>query len=179
MTTGALLLLGSFDKLERLLRVPGDRRKRLLAHAPRPRGRDYAHPQYALGRAEEVHTARDGPPAVSRLLEEFAALEPFVLRERRHIRVEPSSRHLEAQQCEPILEPIKRNEVAVPGHALLAAEIALRAEQAEWIEPRDEDLTLWPDHAIDFAQQLMRLVGEFERVRKHDQVDAVFREWEP
>src|SRR6185295_18757464 len=86
---------------------------------------------------------------------------------------------LESQQCKPVLYPIQRYEVAGPGHRLLAAEITLGAEQAERIESADDQLALGTDDAIHFAEQLMRLVGEFQRVRKHDQIEAVFAKRKP
>ena len=42
-----------------------------------------------------------------------------------------------------------------------------------------QQLAFGTDHAIHLAQQLVRLVGEFERVRQHDQVHAVFGERKP
>src|SRR5438477_398259 len=166
MTTGALLRATLFDKLERLPSLPGDRCKRLFPYAPRPRRRDDAHAQHTLGGAQEVHPAGNRPPTIACFFEELEALEPFLLGKRRHIGVEPAPGDLESEQRQPVFEPVERNEVSVPGHRLRAAEVPLGAEQAERIETRNNDLTFRPDHAIHFAQQLMRLVSEFKGMRK-------------
>ncbi len=41
------------------------------------------------------------------------------------------------------------------------------------------DLALGPDHAIGLAQHEVRIVGELERVRQHDEVDGVLGERQP
>jgi len=43
------------------------------------------------------------------------------------------------------------------------------------IESGDQDLSFRHEHAIDFAQHLVRLVGELEYMRHHDQVDRLRR----
>ena len=62
------------------------------------------------------------------------------------------------------------------GGVCAAAEVALGAVQRERVEAGDHDLALGPDHAIRLAQHEVRVVGELERVRQHDQVDRVLRE---
>src|ERR1700674_3297637 len=169
----------SLGHVRALAYLPRSGCQRLLAHAARPCRCDHAHTQYALGGAKEVHATRDRPPAIAGLFSEVEALEPRFLRERRRVAVEPAAGDLEAEQREPILEPVERDEVAGPGHSLFAAEVTLDAEQAEGIEAGDDELALGPYDAVNFAQQLMRLVGEFQYVGQHDQVDAVLRERKP
>ena len=41
------------------------------------------------------------------------------------------------------------------------------------VEARDHDLPLGHQHALGLAQHLVRVVGELEHVRQHDQVDAL------
>ena len=65
------------------------------------------------------------------------------------------------------------------GGVCAASEVALGAVQRERIEARDDDLPFGADHAIRLAQHEVRIVGELERVRQHDQVDRVLRERQP
>src|SRR6266540_1657058 len=153
--------------------------QRLLAHSARLCRRDHAHPQNALGGAKEIHTTRDRPPAISALFKEVEALQPLFLRKGWHVAVETAAGDLEAEQREPVLEPIERDEVAGPGHRLLTTEVTLDAEQAEGVEAGDDELALGADNPVDLAQELMRLVGEFQHVRQDDQVDAILCERKP
>ena len=107
------------------------------------------------------------------------ALNPFFLRKGRGIAIETAAGDLEAEQRQPVLEPVERDEVAGPRHRLLAAEVALDAEQAEGIEAGDDELAFGANDAMNLAQQLMRLVGEFQHVRQDDQIDAVLGERKP
>src|ERR1039457_6446692 len=180
MITGALMREGSLGGLgDELPRLAGDRRQGLLSHAARPCWRDHPHAQHALGRPQEIDPSGYGPPAIAGFFKESESLEPLFLLEWRRIAIEPASRDLESEQGEPILQPIKRDEVAVPRHCLLATEIALGAEQAEGIESGDQQMPLSPHHPINLAQQLVRLVVEFERVRQYDKICAVFSERKP
>src|SRR6266404_4972323 len=132
MRRQSLAHVGAFPNLARL-GCEG-----LLAYPPRPGGRDHAHAKDTLGRAQEIHAAGDRPPAVTGLLEKVKALQPFLLCEGWDVAVQPSTGNFEAEQRQPILEPVERDEIARPGHRLLAAEIALCTEQAERIEPGDD-----------------------------------------
>src|ERR1700694_2215012 len=164
MITGALMR-SSFSRLgDELPRLPRRRRQCLFPHPSRPGWRDHAHAEHALGRSQEIDSAGNGPPAIARLFKEAESLEPLLLFERRHIAIEPAAGDLESQQRKPVLEAIKRDEIAILRHSLLAAEITLGAEQAEGIETGDQELSFGPHHPIDLAQQLVRLVGELERV---------------
>src|SRR5690606_16945114 len=49
----------------------------------------------------------------------------------------------------------------------------LQSEQAPRVEARDDHLAFRNQYAHDLAQDLVRIVGEFQDVRKHDEVDAV------
>src|SRR5438552_11344117 len=91
--------------------------QRLLAHPARPCRRDHAHPQNALGGAKEVHATGDRPPAISALFEEVEALQPLFLPKGWHVAVETPAGDLEAEQREPVLEPVERDEVAGPGRS--------------------------------------------------------------
>src|SRR6185369_422092 len=92
---------------------------------------------------------------------------------------EAAAGHFEAEQRKPILEPIERDEAAVPRRRLAPAEVALHSEEAERIEPRDHDLPLRADGAVHLAEQLVRLARELERVRQHDEVERVLRKRQP
>src|SRR5450631_330161 len=119
MITGALMRANSFRGLDdELARLARHRRQRLLSHPPRPGRRDHPHAQHTLGRTQEIDAAGNGPPAVARFFEEVESLEPLFLLERRHVAIEPAARDLEAEQREPVLQAIERNEIAVPGHGL-------------------------------------------------------------
>src|SRR5438105_15522620 len=134
-----------------LTHLPRGGRQRLLAHAARPCRCDHAHPQNALGGAKEVHAPRDRPPAIAGLLEEVEALNPFFLRKGRGVAIKSAAGDLEAEQRQPVLEPVERDEVAGPRHRLLAAEVALDSEQAEWIEAGDDELALGANDAMNLA----------------------------
>src|SRR5260370_313573 len=85
MRRQSLAHVGAFPNLARL-GCEG-----LLAHPPRPGGRDHAHAKDALGRAQEIHTARDLPPAVIGVLEKVKPLQPFLLCEGWYVAVQPST----------------------------------------------------------------------------------------
>src|SRR6516165_8156164 len=152
MVSGGAVMRRSLAHVGALAHLSRSRSERLLAHAPRPCRRNHAHPENALHGAQEVNAAGDRPPAVARLLEEVASLQPALLMERRDIAVKPAAGDLEAEQREPVLQPVERDEIAGPGHRLLAAEIALDAEQAVGIEARDDELPFRPDHAMNLTQ---------------------------
>src|SRR5438105_3279523 len=144
MRRQSLAHVGAFPNLTRL-GCEG-----LLAHAPRPGRRDHAHAKDALGRAQEIHPAGDRPPAVTGLLEKVEALQPFLLGEGRDVAIQAPTGDLEAEQREPILEPVERDEIAGPGHRLRAAEIPFGPQQAERIEAGDDRATL-PVHPVQGA----------------------------
>src|ERR1700719_431351 len=129
----------SFGRLgDELPRLPRRRRQCLFPYPSRPGWRNHAHAQHAFGRPQEIHSAGNGPPAIARFFKEAESLEPLLLFERRHIAIEPAASDLESQQRKPVLEAIKGDEIAIPRHGLLAAEITLGAKQAERIETGDQ-----------------------------------------
>src|ERR1700682_989513 len=122
MMTGALMRGSSFGGLGDLLPcLPGRGRQCLFSHPSRPRWRDHAHAQHPLGRAQEIDSAGNGPPAIARFFEKAKALEPLFLFERRHIAIESAAGDFKPKQCEPVLKPVERDEVAVPRDALVEA----------------------------------------------------------
>ena len=62
---------------------------------------------------------------------------------------------------------------------MLASEVAFHAEEREGVEARNQYLAFGADDAVDLAQELMRLVGELERMGQHDEINAVLGEWQP
>ncbi len=153
------------------------RRKRFLAALAALPGRlEEAHAEHLLRRAQEIDAAGDRPPAVAGLLEEREPAQPLLLRERWHVAVEAAADDIEAEQRQPVLQAIERDEVAVPGRRRAAAEIPTHAEQRERIEARDDDLALGADHAPRLAQHQVRIAREFERVRHDDQVERILGE---
>src|SRR5215472_11114995 len=103
----AVIWRSSFSNVGAFADLPRGGSQRFLAHPPRPRRRDHAHAQNALGGAQEIDAARDRPPAVAGLLEETETLQPALLPEGRRIAIKPSARDLESQQRQPVLEPIQ------------------------------------------------------------------------
>src|ERR1700686_116330 len=122
MITGALMRGSSFRRLgDELPRLPRRRRQCLFSHPSRPGWRDHAHAQHPLGRPQEIDSAGNGPPAIARFFKEAESLEPLLLFERRSIAIESAAGDLESKQRKPVLEAIKRDEIAIPRHSLLAA----------------------------------------------------------
>src|SRR5689334_7511143 len=101
--------------------------ERLAPLAALPRGCKQPHAEHLLRRAQEVDAAGDRPPAIAGLLEERETVQPFLLRERRHVAVEAAADDVEAEQRQPVLQPIERDEVAVPRRGRAAAEVAPRS----------------------------------------------------
>src|SRR6185437_16003119 len=99
---------------------------------------------------------------IASALEEAEAREPFLLRERRHVAVEPAADYLEAEQRQPVLQPVERDEVAVPRRRRTPAEVASRAEERERIEPGDDDLAVGAQHAPGLAKHQVRIGSELE-----------------
>src|SRR5690348_13271311 len=73
-----------------------------------------AHAEHLLRGAQVVNAAGDRPPAIAGFLEERKSAQPLVLRERRDVAIEAAADDVEAEERQPVLEPVKRNEVAVP-----------------------------------------------------------------
>jgi hypothetical protein len=144
-----------------------------------PRRCQQTHAQHPLGRAQEIDSTRDRPPAIPGGLEKTEAAQPFLAGEWRRIGIEAAADDFEAQQRQPVFQPVERDEIAVPRRRLRAAEIPLGAVQRKRIETGDHDLALGPDDAIGLAQHQVRVVGEFQRVRQDDEVQRVFRERQP
>src|SRR6185369_7358794 len=141
----------SLDTLDALARLARRCRKGVLAMLPRRR--DHAHAEDFLRRAQVVHAAPDGPPTVAGGLEKTEPRSPFLVLEGRHIAVESTAGHIEAQQREPVFQSVQGDEAAVPGRRLAVPEIALGAEQTEWIEARNDNLSLGAHGAIDLPQE--------------------------
>ena len=94
--------LGGRDALARL-RAAGA--QRLLApFAALPAGREHAHAEHSLGRAQEVDAAGDRPPAIAGRLEEAEAVQPLLAGERRRVGVEAAADDVEAEQRQPVLQ---------------------------------------------------------------------------
>jgi hypothetical protein len=139
-----------------------------------PRRRDQAHAVLALDRLHDIHGAGDRPPAVAGGVHELEAAQPFFLRHGRRIAAEGARLHLEAEQREPVLQARHAEIGAAPGRQRLAPrQLAPRAPQAEGIEAGDDDVALGHQHALHFAQHLVRIGVELQRVRHHHEVDAV------
>src|SRR6266849_2076641 len=103
MITGALMR-NSFRRLgDELPRLPRRWRQCLFSHPPRPGWRNHAQAQHALGRAQEIDSAGNRPPAIARLFKEAESLEPLLLFERRNVAIEPAAGDLESKQRKPVL----------------------------------------------------------------------------
>src|SRR6266581_4311277 len=137
MVTRGLMPPGSLDELHAFARLPRRRREGLLADASRPCGRQNTHAEHALGRSQQIHGTPDRPPTVASLFEKSEARQPLVLRERRHVAIEPPADHLESKQRQPVLQAVQGDEISVPRHRLLATEITFESEQRKRIEAAD------------------------------------------
>src|SRR5207249_7565609 len=151
MVTRGLMPPGSLDPLHALPRLPRRRCERLLANASRPRRRQDTHAKHALDCSEKIHRAANRPPPVTGLFQKGRASQPLFLGEWRHIAIEPSTDHLESKQGQPILQPVQGDEIAIPRHRLLAAEIALESEQRKRVESTDDEMALGTHGSIHLA----------------------------
>src|SRR5262245_4724433 len=79
-----------------------------------PGRRDHPHALSALHRPHHVDSARDRPPARSRLLHEAEALEPELLAERRRVAAELAAVQLEAEHTQPVAQAKQADELQVP-----------------------------------------------------------------
>ena len=83
-------------------------------------------------------------------------------------------RILQFQQRQPVLDARQVNEAAVPRvGAARAIEQSAQPPQAARIEAQDDGMPFRHQHALHFAQDLVRIGAEFEHVRQHQQIDAV------
>ena len=165
----------------------GDQRRRrarldaLLAHLA-----DQPHAAHAPHRDEEVDRAQDRPPAVAGLVHPGIAAQPLVGSPRGPVAAEASGLDLEAEQLEPVAQPPVADELARAGQEELvvtdpqamarAAQALPHAPQAGRIEADDYQSSFGHQHTRSLRQCDVRILRQLERVRHHDEIEAVRRE---
>ncbi len=105
--------------------------------------------------------------------------EPLFLVAGRGVATEISPVNLEIQQLQPVLEAQDGNIVTVERKGVWTfRQFLTHSPQRYRIESGYHQLPVGNEDALDFPQNLMRIVAKLEHVRHHDQIDAVCREWQ-
>ncbi len=102
--------------------------------------------------------------------------QPLVAAERRTIAAEASAFKVETQQLDPVFQSREGDQIDGGGHERPAGHLAdrlPRAPQRQRVEAENDQLPFGHQHALGFAQQPVRVAREFQRVRHHDQIDAL------
>ncbi len=139
-----------------------------------PRGREEPHAVHALDRLQQVHGAPDRPPAVARGLHEAEAPAQLRVLEGRRVADEAPGGDVESEEREPVLHAQERHEAPVPRERVARrAHGAAQPPQAPRVEADDDEASLGHHHAVDLAQDAVRLLGEFQHVRQQHEVDRL------
>ena len=131
----------------------------------------------SLDALQKIDGAEDRPPAVAGEFEKMPAPQPLFLSDGGRIAAEAAGLGLEAEQLQQILEAAHAEILSAPGKSRVASgQAPPDAPQAERIEAGNQHLPFGNQHALDLAQDLVRVVRKLQRVRKRDQVDAAARQ---
>src|SRR5262245_10771947 len=93
-----------------------------------------AHAAHTLHRIEKHYTSAERPPSIAGSLHETEAFQPLLPGARWCITAHCSTGDLEAQQRQPVLQPDKVDETAVPRIVTPVAKHAPRAPQAHRVK---------------------------------------------
>src|SRR5450755_836086 len=170
----------------RFVAMPRDtgRGRRRVRHRPLIANQaDQPHAAHALDRDDEIHCAEDRPPAVSGALHPAEARKPFLRPNGQQVATEATGLDFEAEQAQPIAQAPVADELALarqietllaspPDPTPHAPEALAQTPQARRVEAEDHDAPFGHEHAFDLAQREMRIAGELERVRQHDEIEA-------
>lgn len=139
-----------------------------------PGGQDDVHATHAFDGAKKVHSTGKTPPAVAGRFHEMPVLEPAFLMARRSVAAKIAAINLETEQLQPVLEAQNRDIVPIHRELVRASGKAFsQTPQRERVESGDDQLSFRDQDTLDFAQDLMRIVVEFEYMGHDDEIDAV------
>ena len=127
----------------------------------------------ALDGAQYIDAAGEVEPAVAGFFDQAPAVQSLQAFQWWQVAAQAAPVDLEAEQFQPVLEAVQRQIAAVPREFATAVEAAFQSPQRQRIEADDHDLPFRDQDALDFAQDLVRFVAEFENMRHDDQIDAV------
>ena len=88
--------------------------------------------------------------------------------------------HLATQQVQPIGQaPLTHGLVLVPkGFAGVTAQVVIESGEAIGVEPDHQQLALWRQHPLHFAQYLMWIVGKLQAMVRYHRINTVTVQWQ-
>src|SRR5574343_1185277 len=149
------------------------RSQRLGAHRFfAPVGGNQPHARRALDGLQNVDAPGDVPPALAGLSVHWSALQPVEAFKGGEVTTQLGVARFKAKELEPVLEAVGRQEAAVPREIAAPVELPFDPPQRIGVEADDDDLPLRDQDAFHLAQDLVRLLAEFQRMRQDSKVDA-------
>jgi len=139
-----------------------------------------AHARYSLDRREQVDRSENGPPAIARPLHERETFQPFRAVKRRSVTPVQYLFDRQPQQFQPVPQTSNGDHLRGLGQPLASDQPAGRltqAPEAHGIEARHDQPALGSQYTVDFAQDLVRLVGKLEHMGQHHQIERLGGKW--
>ena len=121
----------------------------------------------------DVGGAGNRPPASAGRLKEGESSEPLLGFKWRSVAAKQAALDVEIEQFEPVFHARHADKLGVPRRQAGLPEHAAHAPPTDRIEAGDQQLPLRPQHALDFAQYLVRLAAGLKQMRQQHQIERL------